>query len=63
MFIQLLAASHEQFLTQITHKSKPGNNAGFTKWLEILAAENFHRNSSGAVAWLQRSVLKIPTMK
>ena len=40
-FTQLLVVNHEQFFfMQMTHKSKH-NNAGFTKWLEILAGEDF----------------------
>ena len=39
-FTQLLVVNHEQFFMQMTHKSKH-NNAGFTKWLEILAGEYF----------------------
>ena len=39
-FTQLLVVNDEQFFMQTTHKSKH-NNAGFTKWLEILAGEDF----------------------
>ena len=31
MFSQLLAVKRKQFLMQITHKSKPDNNAGFSR--------------------------------
>ena len=40
MLLNLLAVNHEQFCMQMTHKSKH-NNAGLTKWLEILAGEDF----------------------
>ena len=41
IFTTLLAVNHEQFLVEMTHKSKPDDNAGFSKWLEILAGEDF----------------------
>ena len=40
MLLNLLAVSHKQFRMQMTHKSKH-NNAGLTKWLGILAGEDF----------------------
>lgn len=56
--LNFLAVNHEQFPMQITHKSKPDNNTWFTKWMEILAAEDFHRNSSPCQLEIQRKQQK-----
>ena len=50
MLLNSLAVNHEQFLVQITHKSKAHNNAGFTKWapLKLLWSENADLKSSAS---------------
>ena len=46
--------NHEQFLIQMTHKSKTDDNAGFSKWLEILAGEDFSpKLALGWERWLE----------
>ena len=55
----ITSGDYEQFLMQVTHKSKPGNNAGFTKWLEILVGEDF----PSKLLWSENADMKLSSNK